>query len=150
MTSSFRVTSSIWGYAAPNDLNKTPLCVVFWVWCSVTDVSPPPWTAHTTCRPDQFECGDGSCIHGSQQCNQQYDCRDMSDEMGCVNGTDTALTPSLAPSDPPSRPPSFPPSLPPTLPPDNPPFPPNPVDLQDQLRPSDPPLGECAASSGTL
>uniref|UniRef100_A0A667YJ05 Low density lipoprotein receptor a n=1 Tax=Myripristis murdjan TaxID=586833 RepID=A0A667YJ05_9TELE len=43
--------------------------------------------AHPTCRPDEFECGDGSCIHGSRQCNHQYDCRDMSDEMGCVNAT---------------------------------------------------------------
>lgn len=43
--------------------------------------------AHPTCRPDEFECGDGTCIHGSRQCNHQYDCRDMSDETGCVNGT---------------------------------------------------------------
>lgn len=43
--------------------------------------------AHVTCRPDEFECGDGTCIHGSRQCNHQYDCRDMSDEIGCVNGT---------------------------------------------------------------
>uniref|UniRef100_A0A3P9LSH3 EGF-like domain-containing protein n=1 Tax=Oryzias latipes TaxID=8090 RepID=A0A3P9LSH3_ORYLA len=34
-----------------------------------------------------FECGDGTCIHGSRQCNQQYDCRDTTDESGCVNVT---------------------------------------------------------------
>uniref|UniRef100_A0A8C2ZY85 Low density lipoprotein receptor a n=1 Tax=Cyclopterus lumpus TaxID=8103 RepID=A0A8C2ZY85_CYCLU len=39
-----------------------------------------------TCQPF-FECGDGTCIHGSRQCNHQYDCRDMSDETGCVNAT---------------------------------------------------------------
>lgn len=43
-------------------------------------------TAVSTCRPDEFHCGDGSCIHGSRQCNQVYDCKDMSDELGCVNG----------------------------------------------------------------
>uniref|UniRef100_A0A8C4IN81 Low density lipoprotein receptor a n=1 Tax=Dicentrarchus labrax TaxID=13489 RepID=A0A8C4IN81_DICLA len=43
--------------------------------------------ARPTCRPDEFECGDGTCIHGSRQCNQHYDCRDMSDEIGCVNAT---------------------------------------------------------------
>lgn len=46
--------------------------------------SAPP--ARPTCRPDEFECGDGTCVHGSRQCNQQYDCGDMSDEVGCVNG----------------------------------------------------------------
>lgn len=39
-----------------------------------------------TCRPDQFQCGDGSCIHGTKQCNKVHDCIDHSDESGCVNG----------------------------------------------------------------
>lgn len=39
-----------------------------------------------TCRPDQFQCGDGSCIHGTKQCNKVHDCVDHSDESGCVNG----------------------------------------------------------------
>lgn len=43
-------------------------------------------TAVSTCRPDEFRCGDGSCIHGNRQCNQVYDCKDISDELGCVNG----------------------------------------------------------------
>lgn len=39
-----------------------------------------------TCRPDEFQCGDGSCIHGTKQCNKVHDCPDYSDEAGCVNG----------------------------------------------------------------
>lgn len=39
-----------------------------------------------TCRPDEFQCGDGSCIHGIKQCNKIHDCLDKSDEAGCVNG----------------------------------------------------------------
>ncbi|PNJ14335.1 LDLR isoform 5 [Pongo abelii] len=40
-----------------------------------------------TCRPDEFQCSDGTCIHGSRQCDREYDCKDMSDEVGCVNVT---------------------------------------------------------------
>nr|XP_057905988.1 low density lipoprotein receptor a isoform X2 [Doryrhamphus excisus] len=43
--------------------------------------------AHPTCRPDEFQCDDGACIHGSHQCDHHYHCRDMSDEIGCVNAT---------------------------------------------------------------
>lgn len=43
-------------------------------------------TALLTCRPDEFQCGDGSCIHGTKQCNKVHDCVDHSDESGCVNG----------------------------------------------------------------
>lgn len=43
-------------------------------------------TALLTCRPDEFQCGDGSCIHGTKQCNKVHDCPDYSDEAGCVNG----------------------------------------------------------------
>lgn len=60
--------------------------------CSAPPVRP-------TCRPDEFECGDGTCVHGSRQCNQQYDCTDMSDEVGCVNGeTLRSLLPSRLPA----------------------------------------------------
>lgn len=38
------------------------------------------------CQPDEFQCGDGSCIHGTKQCNKVHDCPDYSDEAGCVNG----------------------------------------------------------------
>uniref|UniRef100_A0A7N5J9S9 Low density lipoprotein receptor n=1 Tax=Ailuropoda melanoleuca TaxID=9646 RepID=A0A7N5J9S9_AILME len=40
-----------------------------------------------TCRPDEFQCSDGTCIHGSRQCNRENDCKDMSDELGCINVT---------------------------------------------------------------
>uniref|UniRef100_A0A671F6E3 Low density lipoprotein receptor n=1 Tax=Rhinolophus ferrumequinum TaxID=59479 RepID=A0A671F6E3_RHIFE len=40
-----------------------------------------------TCRPDEFQCSDGTCIHGSQQCDKEYDCKDKSDELGCINVT---------------------------------------------------------------
>ncbi|GAA6102864.1 low-density lipoprotein receptor-related protein 8-like [Tachysurus ichikawai] len=45
------------------------------------------WGALLTCRPDQFQCGDGSCIHGIKQCNRVHDCPDFSDEAGCINKT---------------------------------------------------------------
>uniref|UniRef100_A0A4W5PE74 Low density lipoprotein receptor-related protein 8, apolipoprotein e receptor n=1 Tax=Hucho hucho TaxID=62062 RepID=A0A4W5PE74_9TELE len=40
-----------------------------------------------TCRPDEFQCGDGSCIYGTKQCNGVHDCPDFSDEAGCINAT---------------------------------------------------------------
>uniref|UniRef100_A0A8C2NRA6 EGF-like domain-containing protein n=1 Tax=Capra hircus TaxID=9925 RepID=A0A8C2NRA6_CAPHI len=40
-----------------------------------------------TCRPDEFQCSDGTCIHGSRQCDREPDCKDLSDELGCVNVT---------------------------------------------------------------
>lgn len=43
-------------------------------------------SAVLTCQPDEFQCGDGSCIHGTKQCNKVHDCPDYSDEAGCVNG----------------------------------------------------------------
>uniref|UniRef100_A0A2K6ALW8 Low density lipoprotein receptor n=1 Tax=Macaca nemestrina TaxID=9545 RepID=A0A2K6ALW8_MACNE len=43
--------------------------------------------AVATCRPDEFQCSDGTCIHGSRQCDREYDCKDMSDEVGCINVT---------------------------------------------------------------
>lgn len=46
----------------------------------------PSFVASRTCRPDQFECEDGSCIHGSRQCNGIRDCVDGSDEVNCKNG----------------------------------------------------------------
>jgi hypothetical protein len=51
----------------------------------------PPFVASRTCRPDQFECEDGSCIHGSRQCNGIRDCVDGSDEVNCKNGEDVSL-----------------------------------------------------------
>lgn len=50
-----------------------------------------PLAALLTCRPDEFQCGDGSCIHGTKQCNKVHDCPDHSDESGCVNGQWTQM-----------------------------------------------------------
>lgn len=45
-----------------------------------------------TCRPDEFQCHDGTCIHGSLECNRVSNCRDLSDEMDCHIG-DSHLNP---------------------------------------------------------
>jgi len=42
--------------------------------------------ALVTCRPDEFQCGDGTCIHGAKQCDKVHDCPDNSDEAGCIQG----------------------------------------------------------------
>ncbi|XP_077575342.1 low-density lipoprotein receptor [Stigmatopora nigra] len=39
--------------------------------------------AHAPCRPDEFQCANNSCIHGSLQCNQVHDCPDGRDEIDC-------------------------------------------------------------------
>lgn len=59
------------------------LCLSLLNWCNNVRVS---LAALLTCRPDEFQCGDGSCIHGTKQCNKVHDCPDHSDESGCVNG----------------------------------------------------------------
>ncbi|XP_040202400.1 very low-density lipoprotein receptor-like isoform X2 [Rana temporaria] len=41
----------------------------------------------STCSPDQFQCNDGKCINRSLRCNQEHDCDDLTDEIGCVNGS---------------------------------------------------------------
>ena len=54
------------------------VCVCVGVWVCVC-------VAVLTCRPDEFQCGDGSCVHGTKQCNRVHDCPDYSDEAGCIN-----------------------------------------------------------------
>ncbi|KAM7362323.1 uncharacterized protein ACRADG_013087 isoform 3-T3 [Cochliomyia hominivorax] len=38
---------------------------------------------NNTCRPDQFQCADRSCIAGHLICNGEFDCVDKSDEVNC-------------------------------------------------------------------
>ncbi|XP_063092594.1 low-density lipoprotein receptor-related protein 8 isoform X11 [Cavia porcellus] len=37
-----------------------------------------------TCREDEFQCGDGTCVLEIKRCNQARDCPDGSDEAGCL------------------------------------------------------------------
>ncbi|XP_074113009.1 low-density lipoprotein receptor isoform X3 [Cotesia typhae] len=36
-----------------------------------------------TCRADQFQCGDRTCISGHSYCDEKPDCKDSSDEKNC-------------------------------------------------------------------
>ncbi|XP_071884008.1 uncharacterized protein [Anas platyrhynchos] len=38
-----------------------------------------------TCRPDQFRCEDGNCVHVSRQCSGVRDCLEGTDEANCNN-----------------------------------------------------------------
>ncbi|XP_076182094.1 modular serine protease-like [Ptiloglossa arizonensis] len=38
----------------------------------------------TNCRENEFRCGSGECLSGSVRCDNKFDCRDSSDEHGCV------------------------------------------------------------------
>ena len=45
-----------------------------------------PYTAKlklTACKDDEFTCHDGLCVSMTKRCDQMFDCRDYSDEMGC-------------------------------------------------------------------
>ena len=37
----------------------------------------------TGCNPGEFTCSGGHCIDMEQRCNQQPNCRDKTDEVGC-------------------------------------------------------------------
>uniref|UniRef100_A0A2K5NR06 Low-density lipoprotein receptor n=1 Tax=Cercocebus atys TaxID=9531 RepID=A0A2K5NR06_CERAT len=39
-----------------------------------------------TCRPDEFPVSDGTASMGSGSVTREYDCKDLSDEVGCING----------------------------------------------------------------
>uniref|UniRef100_A0A8C9YGN9 Heparan sulfate proteoglycan 2 n=1 Tax=Sander lucioperca TaxID=283035 RepID=A0A8C9YGN9_SANLU len=73
------------------------------------------------CMPDEFRCGDGTCILMEYLCDNRPDCRDMSDETNCgewlqlgwptpppVSTTPTTTTPTTTPIKKPPRPPSPP------------------------------------------
>lgn len=42
-----------------------------------------PNCQNITCRADQFQCADKSCIAGHFHCSGKAECRDGSDELNC-------------------------------------------------------------------
>lgn len=40
--------------------------------------------AHHSCSPNEFRCNNGRCIFKTWKCDHENDCRDGSDEEGCV------------------------------------------------------------------
>uniref|UniRef100_A0A452VBG2 LDL receptor related protein 8 n=1 Tax=Ursus maritimus TaxID=29073 RepID=A0A452VBG2_URSMA len=51
----------------------------------------PLLAALGTCRGDEFQCGDGTCVPTIKRCNQEQDCLDGSDEAGCLQGLNECL-----------------------------------------------------------
>ena len=33
------------------------------------------------CTEDEFDCGDGQCVHGLQLCDHKFDCKSGADEL---------------------------------------------------------------------
>ncbi|XP_072282815.1 basement membrane-specific heparan sulfate proteoglycan core protein, partial [Pyxicephalus adspersus] len=53
---------------------------------------PPVTPPVRTCTADEFTCTSGECVPLEFRCDQRHDCRDMSDEEGCVPCGDTEFT----------------------------------------------------------
>uniref|UniRef100_A0AAR5PHB5 EGF-like domain-containing protein n=1 Tax=Dendroctonus ponderosae TaxID=77166 RepID=A0AAR5PHB5_DENPD len=58
----------------------------------------PAHCANITCRPDQFQCNDRSCIPGALLCNGRPDCADGSDEHECDSASIGASIPICDPT----------------------------------------------------
>uniref|UniRef100_A0A8B9W0E8 EGF-like calcium-binding domain-containing protein n=1 Tax=Anas zonorhyncha TaxID=75864 RepID=A0A8B9W0E8_9AVES len=63
-----------WKCDGEKDCNRDPDC---------KDGSDEINCPSQTCRPDQFRCEDGNCVHGSRQCSGVRDCLDGTDEANC-------------------------------------------------------------------
>lgn len=51
--------------------------------CPGGDDETAPNCQNITCRPDQFQCKDRSCIPGHFYCSGKAECTDGSDELNC-------------------------------------------------------------------
>lgn len=51
--------------------------------CPGGDDETAPNCQNVTCRPDQFQCKDRSCIPGHFYCSGKAECTDGSDELNC-------------------------------------------------------------------
>ena len=40
-----------------------------------------PMDERTKCEEDEFDCGNGQCIHGLGVCDRKYQCRNGADEL---------------------------------------------------------------------
>lgn len=51
--------------------------------CPDGDDEMGPSCQNVTCRADQFQCADRTCIPGHLMCSGKAECRDGSDELNC-------------------------------------------------------------------
>ncbi|XP_055694812.1 very low-density lipoprotein receptor isoform X17 [Lutzomyia longipalpis] len=55
--------------------------------CPGGDDEKAPTCLNVTCRADQFQCKDRSCIPGALECSGKAECADGSDEVNCTSTT---------------------------------------------------------------